>query len=150
MNRRSAPLTFALAIILTAGGLLDAQAQSKTSFVEKVEVTEEVVTFHTKGGAFADVTMTVAGPDEFWLEHRFSGKETPSLRVKTGKGMTLPDGAYTIEMSARPNISERQRKALDEARHKGDRYQMRQLKKEMGLNPRAMVYSVNLGVAKGM
>ena len=138
----------ALAIILMAGCLMDAQAQSKTSFIEKVDVTDEVVTFQMRKGNYAGVTMTVVGPEDFRLEQHFSGKETPNLRMKTKKGM-LPNGAYTIEVTARPDISDKERAALDQARRKGDRYALRQLMKEIGLNPEGMVYSVNLGISKG-
>ena len=138
----------ALAIILTAGSLIDAQAQNRTSLVEKVDVDTDVVTFVMRKGNYADVTMTVVGPEEFRIEQRFDGRKTPTLPVKTEKGY-LPDGPYTIEVTARPAISKSQRATLNQARERGDRYEMNKLMKEMGLNPGSMVYSVNLGVVKG-
>ena len=149
MTQRFVLPTIALAILLTACSLTDAQAQTAANFVSAVEVTGEAVTFKTNDGNYVDITMTVAGPDDFWFQKTFSAKETPRLRLKTEKGYALPDGSYVVEMSARPKVSDKQRAALDKARQSGDRYAMKKMMKEMGLNPAAMVYTAHVGVVKG-
>ena len=133
MKRHFVLPPLALAIILMISGPMDVQAQQKPSFVAQVDVTSEVVTFKTDKGSYVDFTMTVAGPDDFRLEQSFSGRETPSLRIKTEKGLTLPDGSYTIEVRARPKITDKQRAALAKVRQKGDRSEMRKMMKEIGL-----------------
>ena len=149
MKRRSIISSIALAILLMACSFSDAQAQETTSFVSEVEVTDEAVTFKTKGGAFEGITMTVAGPDDFWYQKTFSGREMPSLPVKTAKG-ALPDGSYVIELSARPKLSDKDRNMLEEARQKGDRYTLNKVRKEVGLNPSMMAYTTNVGVMRGV
>ena len=145
MKRHFALLAITVAITLMACSVMDAQAQSTPTFVSQVEVTDEVVTFKTDEGNYVDFIMKVAGPDGFWLEKTFTGKDMPSLRITTEKGFTLPDGSYIIEMSARPRLSQEHHAALDEIRQKGDHYAMGKLMDEIGLNPEAMVYTAHLG-----
>ncbi|MCG8606332.1 hypothetical protein MJD09_15275 [bacterium] len=61
-----------------------------------------MVAFKTVNGAYTDVTMTVTGPEAFRLEQRFSGNERPRLSVRSPQGLPLPDGSYTVDLTARP------------------------------------------------
>ena len=144
------PLMLALLLLLMAGGPAAAQEFKKSpSFVDKVNVTDGAVTFQTREGNYADFTLKVVGPEDFFLQQSFAGEDTPVLNITTEQGVTFPDGSYTLEMTARPVITNKQRAALDQARQKGDRYQIRQLMKEIGIDPHEMVHSIYLTIAEG-
>ena len=149
MKVRFTSLMLAVLLILMAGSPAAAQEQKSNSFVDKVDVTDEAVTFMTKEGHYADFTLNVAGPDDFRLQRRFAGNATPVLGITTEKGVRLPDGPYTLEMTASPAMTDQQRKVLTEARQKGDRYQVGKLMKEIGLDRHAMIHSFHLSVAEG-
>ncbi|MCH8961536.1 MAG: hypothetical protein IH820_09490, partial [Bacteroidetes bacterium] len=134
-----------LALILTASPAVS-QVQQRESFVVKVAVSDEAVTFHTEGN-HTGYAMTVAGPDDFRLEQSFAGDEIPSLRLKTKRGM-LANGSYMIQVTAHPYISKEARAKMEKLRAEGDQAQMRKILKE-AIGPQDMVYSINVGIAEG-
>ncbi|MFQ5570041.1 MAG: tail fiber domain-containing protein [Rhodothermales bacterium] len=140
-------MILALALLLTAAFPEVSQARQSESFVEKVAVSDEAVTFLTEGN-YVGFTMQVAGPEDFYLEQQFSGDEAPNLQLESDGGV-LVDGPYTIQVSAQPAFSDELRSALEEARAEGDRAQIRKLLKEAGISGRAMVYSLSVGVFEG-
>ncbi len=147
MKVLSAYVLLALALLLTATGPAAAQDQQSESFVAKVDVTDEAVTFHPEG-RYVGFMMQVAGPEDFYLQQRFAGGEVPSLRLKTEAGQ-LADGSYTIQVTAQPEIPEKAREALLKAREEQDQAQMSRIFKEVGINQRAMIYAMSVGVAEG-
>ena len=135
----------ALALILTASPAVS-QAQQSESFVAKVAVSDEAVTFHIEG-RYTGFNMTVSGPDDFYLQRSFAGDEVPSLRLKTDRSY-LASGSYAIEVTASPYISKKTMAKLEEVRAAGDKAQMRKILKE-AIGPQDMVYSINVGIAEG-
>ena len=143
MKVLKAYVILALALSLTVGPAL-VQAQSQ-SFVEKIAVTDDAVTFHTDGH-YDGFVMKVAGPDGFYMQHSFAGDQVPSLPLKHKKGM-LADGSYQVSVTAQPYFSKETRAALQKVR--GNDYEVRKILKEMGVEPESMQHSMNIGVLEG-
>jgi len=135
----------AVALVLTAACPMLLHAQQHESFVSNVEIADEVVTFQPDG-PYVGFMMQVAGPGDFYLQQHFGGDQTPSLHLSPD---AFVDGSYTVRLTAQPRIPEASRAALEEARARNDRAALARLQREAGLNGKAMVYSLNIGVLKG-
>ena len=145
MKAKYAFLLLAIALAIGTACPLDTQAQHVESFVAKTTVSDETVTFKPQG-SYVGFNMQVAGPDAFYYVENFKGDEVPSLQLQAGE---MPDGPYTIRVTAQPIIDKAFRARLEEARAQGDQRQMNKLFKEAGLSQRSMVHSVNIGIADG-
>jgi hypothetical protein len=104
---------FALAALVAA-------ASASAAFAQEMKVTERFtgtgVAFDLEG-TFSNTTLTVTGPDDYWLSAA-AEKGAPSVDLR--EGGTLSDGVYTYQLSgATAEPKKIVREYLDNGRDRG-------------------------------
>ena len=98
----------------------------------------------------AAVTLTVIGPDGYAFTKEFKSGNAPELKLNTEKGERLSDGQYTWELRVSPNISDETKKALKDAREKGNGAEVqRELRKRGALPSQSLVQSGGFVILNG-
>lgn len=98
----------------------------------------------------AAVTLTVIGPDGFAFTKEFKSGNAPELKLATEKGERLSDGQYTWELRVSPIISDETKKALKDAREKGNGAEVqRELRKRGALPSQSLVQSGGFAILNG-
>ena len=98
----------------------------------------------------AAVTLTVIGPDGFAFTKEFKSGSAAELKLMTEKGERLSDGQYTWELRLSPNISDETKKALKDAREKGNGAEVqRELRKRGALPSQSLVQSGGFVILNG-
>jgi len=69
---------------------------------------------------YESLLLTVSGPDDFFFSQSFGPEVAPNLSAFAPSGASLPDGAYSWELTVIPRLDVATRRALSEAREAGD------------------------------
>jgi hypothetical protein len=86
-------------------------------------------------GAYADGTLTVAGPDGQIFQKQYRPGAPLQLGLTDSKGERLPDGQYAYEIRLSPNLSPGVTEALSAARANGSDAQVQRDLRKRGLLP---------------
>ena len=100
-------------------------------------------------GSYEKMTLTISGPGGLTLRREFGAGVSPSFEPFAADGKPLPDGAYTYELSAAPQVDRETRRALANARRTGDDSIVEKLRAEGKLPSEPLVQSGVFKVAGG-
>jgi len=89
---------------------------------------------------YAQIVLTISGPENFSSNEAFVGSEIPSLTYyDASKGSLLPDGLYTYELVVLPLLEDDVIKTLESLSDSPDREAVVQELKQAGLIPDSVV-----------
>lgn len=71
-------------------------------------------------GEYDHFVVSLHGPDGLVYKMSYEGHETPIIDLLDEKGMALPDGVYSFNMTAAPVLDEETRMLMREARERGE------------------------------
>lgn len=100
-------------------------------------------------GSYEKMTLTVSGPGGLTLRREFGAGVSPAFEPFAADGKPLPDGAYTYELSAAPQVDRETRRALANARRTGDDSIVEKLRTEGKLPSEPLIQSGYFKIAGG-